>query len=67
VVLLRGIVESKSLPVGGGIERGDTLQVTGSESSVQKLAPLIAQSHARQKRAICRFWDSQAGAAGGRR
>jgi hypothetical protein len=34
----------QSLPVGDGnmIERGDTLQVTGSESSVQKL-PLLAQ------------------------
>jgi putative transport protein len=43
-VLLRGIVRGdQSLPVGKGtiIERGDTLQVTGSEPTVRKLAPLV--------------------------
>jgi putative transport protein len=43
-ILLRGITRGdQSLPIGKGtvIERGDTLQVSGSESSVQKLAPLV--------------------------
>jgi putative transport protein len=43
-VLLRGIIRGdQSIPIGSGtvIERGDTLQVTGSESTVQKLAPLV--------------------------
>jgi putative transport protein len=43
-VLLRGIIRGdQSLPIGSGtiIERGDTLQVTGSESTIQKLAPVV--------------------------
>jgi putative transport protein len=43
-VFLRGIIRGgQSLPIGPGtvIQRGDTLQVTGSERAVQKLAPLI--------------------------
>lgn len=43
-VLLRGIIRGdQSLPIGKRtvIERGDTLQVTGSESTVQKLAPIL--------------------------
>ena len=43
-VLLRGIIRGdQSLPIGKRtvIERGDTLQVTGSESTVQKLAPML--------------------------
>jgi len=43
-ILLRGIIRGdRSLPIGRAtvIERGDTLQVIGSESSVQKLAPLV--------------------------
>ena len=43
-VLLRGIIRGdQSLPIGKRtvVERGDTLQVTGSESTVQKLAPLV--------------------------
>ncbi len=43
-VLLRGITRGdQPLPIGKGtiIERGDTLQVTGSESTVQKLAPIV--------------------------
>jgi putative transport protein len=43
-VLLRGIIRGdQSLPVGKGtiVERGDTLQVTGSESAVRKLAPIV--------------------------
>ena len=43
-VFLRGIIRGgQSLPIGTGtvIRRGDTLQVTGSERAVQKLAPLI--------------------------
>jgi putative transport protein len=43
-VLLRGIIRGdQSLPIGKGtvVERGDTLQVTGSESTVQKLAPIV--------------------------
>ena len=43
-ILLRGIERGdQSLPIGTGtvVERGDTLQVTGSEVSVQKLATLV--------------------------
>ncbi len=43
-VLLRGIMRAdQALPIGTEtvIERGDTLQVTGSELAVQQLAPLI--------------------------
>ncbi len=43
-VHLRGILRGdESLPIGKGttIERGDTLQVTGSESTVNKLAPIV--------------------------
>ncbi len=43
-VLLRGIVRGEqSMPIGTGtvVERGDTLQVTGSELAVQKLAPIV--------------------------
>ena len=42
--LLRGIIRGdESLPIGTEtiVERGDTLQVTGSESAIQKLAPLV--------------------------
>lgn len=45
-VLLRGIIRGdESLPIGTEtiVERGDTLQVTGSESAIQKLAPLVGQ------------------------
>lgn len=43
-VLLRGITRGdQSLPIGKGtvVERGDTLQVTGSELTVQKLASIV--------------------------
>jgi len=43
-VLLRGILRRDlSLPIGTGtvVERGDTLQLTGSERAVQKLAPIV--------------------------
>lgn len=43
-VFLRGIIRGdQSLPIGKGttIERGDTLQVTGSESTVHKVAPMV--------------------------
>ncbi len=43
-VLLRGIIRgSQSLPIGKGtiVERGDTLQVTGAEATVRKLAPIV--------------------------
>jgi putative transport protein len=43
-VLLRGIMRGdQSLPIGPGtvVERGDTLQVIGSELAVQNLAPLV--------------------------
>jgi putative transport protein len=43
-VLLRGIVRGdQSIPIGKGtiVERGDTLQVTGSESTIRKLAPIV--------------------------
>ena len=45
-VLLRGIIRGdESLPIGTEtiVERGDTLQVTGSESAIQKLAPLVGR------------------------
>ena len=43
-VLLRGITRGgQSIPIGPGtiVERGDTLQVTGSETAVERLAPLV--------------------------
>jgi putative transport protein len=43
-VLLRGITRGEqSLPIGTGtvVERGDTLQVTGSEAAVEKLARVV--------------------------
>jgi putative transport protein len=43
-MLLRGIIRGdQSLPIGMGtvVERGDTLQVAGSEQTVQKLAPIV--------------------------
>jgi putative transport protein len=43
-ILLRGIMRGdQSLPIGTEtvVERGDTLQVTGSESTVKKLASLV--------------------------
>jgi putative transport protein len=43
-VLLRGIIRAdEAIPIGTEtvIERGDTLQVTGSELAVQQLAPLV--------------------------
>jgi putative transport protein len=43
-VLLRGITRSgKSLPIGANVvvERGDVLHVTGTESAVEKLAPVV--------------------------
>jgi len=43
-VLLRGIMRGdQSIPIGPGtvVERGDTLQVTGSEAAVKRLAPLV--------------------------
>lgn len=43
-VLLRGIIRGeKSLPIGTAtiVERGDTLQVTGSEGAVTKLAAVV--------------------------
>jgi putative transport protein len=45
-VFLRGVMRSgESIPFGPGtvVERGDTLQVTGSESAVDRLAPLIGR------------------------
>ena len=45
-VLLRGITRGgQSLPIGTQtvVERGDTLHVTGSESAVQKLAPVVGR------------------------
>ncbi len=45
-VLLRGIIRGdESLPIGTEtiVERGDTLQVAGSESAIQKLAPLVGR------------------------
>lgn len=43
-ILLRGIIRGgKPLPIGANVvvERGDTLQVTGSEAAVEKLAPVV--------------------------
>ena len=43
-VLLRGIVRAgRAIPVGTevSVQRGDTLQVTGTETAVRKLAPLV--------------------------
>jgi putative transport protein len=45
-VLLRGIIRGeRSLPIGTAtiVERGDTLQVTGPESAVMKLAPILGR------------------------
>jgi len=45
-ILLRGIVRGEqSLPIGTKtvVERGDTLQVIGSESAVMKLAPVVGR------------------------
>jgi putative transport protein len=45
-VLLRGITRGgQSIPIGPGtvVRRGDTLQVTGSESAVERLAPLVGR------------------------
>ena len=45
-VLLRGITRGgQSIPIGPGttVERGDTLQVTGSEAAVERLAPLVGR------------------------
>jgi putative transport protein len=45
-VMLRGITrEGRSLPTGLNVivERGDILQVTGSETNVEKLAPLLGR------------------------
>lgn len=45
-VLLRGITRGgQSIPIGANtiVERGDTLQVTGSEAAVERLAPLVGR------------------------
>ena len=45
-VLLRGIMRGgHSIPIGANtiVERGDTLQVTGSEAAVERLAPLVGK------------------------
>jgi putative transport protein len=45
-ILLRGIIRGqRSLPIGTAtiVERGDTLQVTGPESAVMKLAPILGR------------------------
>src|SRR5689334_3887674 len=45
-VLLRGITRGgQSIPLGEStiVERGDTLQVTGSEAAVERLAPLVGK------------------------
>ncbi|HET7208617.1 MAG TPA: aspartate-alanine antiporter [Terriglobales bacterium] len=45
-VLLRGITRGgQSIPIGEStiVERGDTLQVTGSEAAVERLAPLVGK------------------------
>jgi putative transport protein len=45
-VLLRGITRGgQAIPIGPGtiIEQGDTLQVTGSEAAVERLAPLVGR------------------------
>ncbi len=59
-VLLRGITrEGRSLPIGLNVivERGDILQVTGSETNVEKLAPLLGRKIVPQE-------DSNLGALG---
>ena len=46
-VLLRGVIRGEQpLPIGTEltIQRGDVLQVTGSESAVRKLAPLVGRT-----------------------
>jgi putative transport protein len=43
-IFLRGIIRGgQSLPIGAQVvvERGDTLQVTGSEAAVEQLAPMV--------------------------
>lgn len=45
-VLLRGITRGgQSIPIGAStiVHRGDTLQVTGSEAAVERLAPLVGK------------------------
>jgi putative transport protein len=45
-VLLRSITRAgQSIPIGPGtvVEQGDTLQVTGSEAAVERLAPLVGK------------------------
>ncbi len=45
-VLLRGVKRGdQSIPIGPGtiVERGDTLQVTGSEAAIERLAPLVGR------------------------
>jgi putative transport protein len=45
-VFLRGITRGgQSIPIGEStiVERGDTLQVTGSEAAVERLAPLVGK------------------------
>ena len=45
-VLLRSIMRSgQSIPIGPGtvVQKGDTLQVTGSEAAVERLAPLVGR------------------------
>jgi putative transport protein len=45
-VFLRGITRGgQSIPIGEStiVERGDTLQVTGSETAVERLAPLVGK------------------------
>lgn len=45
-VLLRGITRGgQSIPIGPGtlVKRGDTLQITGSEAAVERLAPLVGR------------------------
>jgi putative transport protein len=45
-VLLRGITRGgQAIPIGIGtiVERGDNLQVTGSEAAVERLAPLVGR------------------------
>jgi putative transport protein len=45
-VLLRGITRAgRSLPIGTNtvVERGDILQVTGTETAIEKLAPLVGR------------------------
>jgi len=45
-VLLRSITRSgQSIPIGPGtvVQKGDTLQVTGSEAAVERIAPLVGR------------------------